>query len=183
MDASRHARLAIGAAALVLVAVQTVVAAEAPRRAVARVEAPSDIERKFIGAWQLVRIERRNAKGDVIDVQRDRIGLIMYGPAGQMIVHHQAATRPPFAAADPTGDEAKAALASVTAYFGTYAINEKEGFITHRAQGNVNPAGSGRDEKRFYRFDDDLLILQPPPTVVNGEPQTTYIVWRRVKAS
>jgi hypothetical protein len=71
-----------------------------------------------------------------------------------------------------TGEEALAALDGYTAYFGTYAIDEKAKVVTHNQWGTVQPgAVEGRD--RSYQFaPGDRLILTGGNSI---------LTWERIK--
>ncbi len=76
------------------------------------------------------------------------------------------------AGAEPTGDEAKAALADHIAYFGTYSIDERACTVTHHRAGSVQPGDKG-DVVRGYEFAGDRLILRPVGT-------TREVIWQRI---
>ena len=63
-------------------------------------------------------------------------------------------------------------------YFGTFIVNEKEGFVTHRLQGSVNP-GMAVDQKRFFELSGNRLTLKPPPGASGNQAR---IVWERIPA-
>ena len=71
-------------------------------------------------------------------------------------------------------DEALAALRSYVSYFGTYTVNEAEGYLTHHLQGNVSPPSASNDNKRFYEFSGNQLVLMPP---VGDSSVQLRIVW------
>ena len=61
------------------------------------------------------------------------------------------AERPPrYAGAEPTPEEALAALTSYTSYFGTFSVNDAQGVVTHHVQGSLNPSMEP-EQKRFFR--------------------------------
>ena len=120
---------------------------------------------RFVGTWKLVSMEQRNAKGEVIPPASpapNRTGYIIYDPAGYVAVSIMPVGRKKYAAQQPTDDEAKAAMTGYAGYFGTFIVNEKEGFVTHRLQGSVNP-GMAVDQKRFFELSGNRLTLKPPP--------------------
>ncbi len=132
----------------------------------------------FAGAWSLVRIERRDAAGELTEpVDEDRVGYLIYDPAGYMGVTLMRPDRPLYAGDAPTPDEAQAALSSYTSYFGRYTVNESEGYVTHHLEGSFNPRGTGADNQRFYRFEEDRLVLQPP---VSDTGVRSEISWERL---
>jgi hypothetical protein len=77
------------------------------------------------------------------------------------------------AGAEPTPEEAKAALADYVSYFGTYSVDARAGTVTHHRQASVQP-GPLTDYVRAYEFAGDRLILRPVGT-------TQEVVWERIK--
>jgi ABC-type cobalt transport system substrate-binding protein len=137
------------------------------------------LKSRFAGAWKLVSIETRNAKGDVVPPAAgaaNRTGYIIYDPAGYVAVSILPVTRTKNAAAQISADEAKAAIGGYAAYFGTFTPDEGGGFVTHHLEGSLNP-GMARDQKRFFEFAGDKLTLQPPPAA-NGNK--TRLTWQRM---
>ena len=138
----------------------------------------TDANNQFAGAWRLVRIERRDADGELAaPLIEDRLGYIIYDASGHMGVTLMQPDRPLFAGNEPTPEEALAALSTYTSYFGTFTVNEAEGFVTHHLEGSLNPRGTGSDYKRFYRFSGDRLTLQPP---VGENGVKSELTWERL---
>ncbi len=139
------------------------------------------IEDRFVGTWSFVSIERRNDKGEVVPFENPFTdGLIMYTPTGRMSVQLMRGGRQEYAGDRPTDEEAQAALATYTAYYGPFTVNEAEGTVTHHRQTHLNP-GSVLDVVRAYRFSGNRLMLKPPSRVVNGEELTTTLTWERIE--
>ena len=146
--------------------------------------APADPRAQFVGNWELVRRERINADGELLPMPdppspgaEGEVGYIMYDPAGYMGVVIMPPGRPAYAGDEPTGEEAVGALGTYSSYYGTFTVNEAEGYLTHHLQGNVRPPDSANDNQRFYEFEGDQLILMPPP---DDSGIKRRIVWRRV---
>ncbi len=145
----------------------------------AEMEAPNPNER-FAGAWSLVRSERRDADGELIgEPLEDRVGYIMYDPAGYMGVALMQSDREPYSEGGPTAEEALAQMGSYASYFGRFTVNEAEGYVTHHLEGSLNPDGAGSDYQRFFTFEGDNLILQPP---ASEDGARSYITWERLPA-
>ena len=87
-----------------------------------------------------------------------------------------------YAAAQPTPEEAMAALSTYTSYFGPYTIHESDGFVVHHRVGIVNPGQVGSDAQRFYEQTGNRLILKPPSTLVLGQPVQGMLTWERLSA-
>ena len=144
----------------------------------------TDPKLQFVGNWELVGRERITADGELLPTPDapspgadGEVGYIMYDAAGYMGVVIMPPGRPPYASDEPTGEEAVGALGSYTSYFGTYTVNEAEGYLTHHLQGNVRPPDSANNNQRFYEFSGNRLILMPPP---DDSGIKRRIIWQRV---
>jgi hypothetical protein len=121
----------------------------------------NDTARRLVGTWRLV---STTAAGQM-DPNRGAqpTGLIHYDAKGNMSVQIQP-DRPRAKWAvplKPTPEEAQAALAGYTAYFGTYSVDEKTQTVVHHRTGNVNPGGMGDFVRRYEFAGPDRLILRP----------------------
>jgi hypothetical protein len=126
---------------------------------------------RLVGSWRYV--------GTTFDGKADTArgvtpkGIIIYDVHGHMACHVAPDRDVTKAGAEPTGDEAKAALANHIAYFGTYSLDEQARTVTHHRQGSVQPGDKG-DVVRGYEFVGDRLILRPVGT-------TQEVLWERIK--
>ncbi len=107
----------------------------------------------------------------------DRLGYIIYDPAGYMGVTIMQPDRPPYAGNQRTPEEALASYSSYSSYFGTFTVNEAEGFLTHHLEGSLNTRGAGSDYKRFYALSGNRLTLRPPAGE-NGNK--TLLTWEKL---
>ena len=85
--------------------------------------------------------------------------------------------REEFAAGRPTPEEAKAAILSYFAYFGTFSVNEAEGTVIHHREAHLIP-NRITDGPRVYQFSGNRLRLTTPP-IMNGIIQT--LTWERIE--
>jgi hypothetical protein len=144
---------------------------------------------RFVGTYELVSIEQKDGgTGQWSRVPGfNSIGYIIYADTGHMAVQIMPKVRARFASNPPTGEEAQAALRGYTAYFGSFAVNDKESerFVVHHRFGQINP-GADPDLKRFYDFvitpnGSERLILTPAPADGGGkEKATRRLVWQRM---
>ena len=184
-------RLLISAASVGIVVWSGCSQPEPPPPAVAQSDSSSpsddpvaDERAAFVGNWELVRVERTGANGETLASpeppafgSEGAIGYLMYDAAGYMGVVIMQPGRQPYAGATATPAEAASALSSYTSYFGTYTVNEAEGYLTHHLQGNVRPPASSNDNQRFYELSRDQLVLMPP---AGDSGVRSRIVWQRV---
>ena len=137
--------------------------------------ATADPESQFAGAWTLVKIEQFDADGELrAPPIEDRVGYIIYDPAGYMGVTIMQPDRRPYASTQRTPEEGLASYSTYSSYFGTFTVNEAEGFLTHHLEGSLNTLGAGSDYKRFYTFSGNRLTLQPPPGENGNKTQLTW---------
>lgn len=139
---------------------------------------------RFVGTWKLVSIERRGANGDLLPPagssgfgSPNPIGFIVYDRAGYMGVTIMQSGRRQYAAAQPTPEEARAALGSYTSYYGTFTVNEADHVVTHHLQGSLGPGLLGTDQRRSFMLSGNRLALKPP-VGANGIQST--LTWERV---
>lgn len=133
---------------------------------------------RFVGTWKLVSMEQRNAKGEVIPAQgnQNRIGYIIYDPAGYVAVSIMPLGRKKYADAQPTDEEVKGTITGYTAYFGTFTIDQASQTVTHHLQGSLNP-GMAPDQKRGFEFAGNRLTLKPP---VGANGNQARLTWERI---
>ena len=136
---------------------------------------------RFAGIWKLVGEETRDAKDQIVsagpNVRAGRSGYIVYDAAGYMGVTIAWPARPSFAGAQPTPQEARAAMSTYTSYWGSFAVNEASRIVTHQTFGALSPATSGINQVRGFTISGNRLTLRPP-TLANGDQRT--LTWERV---
>jgi hypothetical protein len=106
-------------------------------------------------------------------------GYIIYSSAGVMAVEMMQPNRPKYTGAQPTGEEARAILASYNAYFGPYVIREADTVVVHQRAGSFNP-NTIEDVPRKFTFEGNRLTLMPPSTDPNRQG---YLVWEALPDS
>ncbi|MCH8092600.1 MAG: lipocalin-like domain-containing protein [Proteobacteria bacterium] len=79
------------------------------------------------------------------------------------------------------GAEAGAAARSHMSYCGSYEI--RAGEVIHRVAVSDFPNWVGGEQLRFYKFEDDKLILSAPPFQTRKGEITTFLIWERATAS
>ena len=132
------------------------------QRVAAQTPSASEDAKRFVGTWRIVS-----------DTQT---GIMIYDSLGNMAAQVMPKrVRPKYAGAQPTPDEAKAALTGYLAYFGTYTVDVSARTISHHRLGNINPGQIGDDAVRKYEFESaDRLILTPAES-------GNKIIWERAR--
>jgi hypothetical protein len=135
---------------------------------------------QFIGRWKLKSIEVH--RGDqVIPDTRPLVGFILYLKDGYMSVQMMVKERGLFASNYPlngTPKEYVDAGKTYLGYSGTYEIQRHT--VIHTVEMSSFPNYVGTQLIRDYKFEGDRLTLSVPPRIVDGQPQTTHLVWEKV---
>jgi len=136
----------------------------------------ADPNTRFVGTWRLARIERLGPKGDLLPAPAapafgspNPVGFLMYDPAGYMGATIMQSGRPKYAGAEPTPDEAKAALTSYVSYFGTFSVDEAGGVVTHHVQGSLNPSMEAEQRRSFEMSGNQLTLKTPAGSTGSGD--------------
>ena len=138
--------------------------------------------RRFLGFWEIDRIERRIVDGAELPTEQFAAGYLIYMPSGYMAVHLMRPDRRPYEGPRPTVLEAHAAMGSYASYFGPFSVDAGEGVVVHHRAGHLDPAGIGVDAPRAFEFRDDRLVLRPPVTTIDGQEVQTSVFWNRLSA-
>ncbi len=116
----------------------------------------------FVGNWKLVSFYSFPADGEPID--REMTGRIMYDAAGNMAAQLM-----------PDGKTEERVTPGYVAYFGTYAVDNEAGTVTHSVAGSNFSRWVGMDLVRHFEFKDGRLILS-----LKEEGRVTgSLVWER----
>ena len=139
---------------------------------------------EFVGAWKLISFERRTTAGEVTyPMGQNPVGRITYDALGRMSAQIMRPDRPKYKAASPAGMSAQekvSAFDGFIAYYGTFSVSETERVVIHHVEASLYPNWVGSDQRRFYEFSGDQLILR----AVNGSggPGTeSRLVWERAR--
>jgi len=103
----------------------------------------------------------------------------MYDKGGRMSVHITHSDRRPFKSEDPfraSSEELKDAFDAYFGYFGTYSVDEEAGTVTHHIAGASHPNYVGTDQRRFFTWQGNRLVLSTPPA---GADVTFVATWER----
>jgi Lipocalin-like domain len=142
------------------------------------------VRERIVGAWQLESRTVRSAGGELLDpvLGRQPTGRLFYDASGNMTLQMmrqeraQAISRP----ANPTDANNPRIVLGYDAYFGTYAVNEAAGTITHHVQGSLFPEDLGKDFLRAFTIDGDLFTLSFTSKSPEGLEVTRTLRFRRL---
>jgi hypothetical protein len=141
----------------------------------------SPFYRQAVGFWEHV-VERRVnvSTGAVVSENKRAPSVIVYTPGGFVGVHFPTLNRKPFAAENPTAEEARAALQGYLGYYG--ALTVYPGEVFHNILGGVSPS-AGTILRRYADIKDNELTVRLTPTA-NQQVQTqTIVVLRRLSGA
>jgi hypothetical protein len=135
--------------------------------------------RQVVGFWEHVFENRVNLTTGVTTPDTARApSVIVYTPSGYVGVHFPPVNRPRFAGAEPTPEEAAAAIRGYVGYFG--ALGVYPGMVFHQILAGISPA-QGTTLKRFYELKGtDLNIRFPVTRNQQGQETTTLVKLKRL---
>ncbi|MDB5394917.1 MAG: hypothetical protein JWM91_2423 [Rhodospirillales bacterium] len=140
---------------------------------------------KFLGSWKLVSWRISGGDGEWHQpLGSGAQGLLVYAPDGYMFAALMAADRPDFLGSDPlsgSADECLTAMHSYHTYCGRYRLEEDK--VVHSVEMCLCPNLLGSEQVRYYRFDEDRLVLSTPPVIRAGLTGVAELVWRKVPFS
>jgi hypothetical protein len=141
------------------------------------------LRNQLVGTWRFVSSTQRLADGTTRpDVQtgRDGVGYLIYTQTGQVCVVVGNSERPRWKSlAAPTEAEVRSAFDGLTAYAGTFQVNEAEHSVVHHIEIDRVPNSVGAERKRFCTISGGRLTLKAAPPLPAGVQEWT-IVWERV---
>jgi hypothetical protein len=139
--------------------------------------------RQLLGFWRHV-VERRVSEttGAVINEATRAPSVIVYTPSGYVGVHFPPLNRAKFAAAQPTDEDAQAAIRGFVSYYGAYTLYP--GLVFHH---RLIILGNGQSDslRRFYEIKGDELTLKFPPGGASplGPDGRTNVVLKRISGA
>jgi hypothetical protein len=149
---------------------------------VSKVVNRSKVVNPLVGTWSLISAEARSENNDVSYVfGRNAVGCLIYSANGYMSLAIMSANRQLFSCEDlarASVMEKAAAAETYTAYSGTYELQGDR--VIHHVKLSFFPNWVDNDLERIFHLAGDTLTLKTPP-FVHGNPQTVYIIWKRVE--
>ena len=138
----------------------------------------SPFYRQAVGFWEHV-VERRVnvSTGAVVSESKRAPSVIVYTPGGFVGVHFPTLNRQPFAAENPTAEEARATLQGYLGYYG--ALTVYPGEVFHNILGGVSP-GAGSILRRYADIKDNELTVRLTPTGNQQVTTQTIVILRRL---
>jgi hypothetical protein len=151
----------------------------------------ASVKDHLVGTWKLVSRESRLDNGEIVPdpaLGDKPSGVLIYDTAGHVAAQLSRQVR----TMDIFKDECAAITAVKTspntantvfgydAYFGSYTLHEKEGYVTHHLESALWPGNQGKDINRFFTLQGDVLTIKFT-TTQDGKSVTRTLVWQRWK--
>ncbi len=136
---------------------------------------------QLIGHWTLVSVKNEQDGKTTEPYGANPKGLFIFDRSGRYVVLQFRADLPKFASNSRdkgTPKENKAVVVGSSAHFGTYTVNEKEGFFSIRPEAATFPNWAGVDQKRFFSISKDELKIINPSGSRGG---TSTLILKRAK--
>jgi lipocalin-like protein len=118
---------------------------------------PEPVDRGLVGTWTLTSVEKPGASGSAT-VPNPR-GVLIFDAAGHALEIVTRAGRRPYAAAQATPAEARTTFDEYAGFWGSYQFDRRQGRITYKPVGAVNPALMGGELTRAVTAENDRLTV------------------------
>ena len=83
-----------------------------------------------------------------------------------------------------TPAEKVAAMETYAAYAGRYEVREQEQKVIHHVEFSLFPNWIGTAQERFYRFEEDRLVLYTEPfDSPDGGQQAAFLIWKKIRSA
>jgi hypothetical protein len=143
----------------------------------------ANVSEPFVGTWRLVSFAGYDADGrETTDYGPTPRGCLIYDQGGRMSVHITHSERRPFASGNPfrgSPEELKDAFEGYVGYFGRYTVDESAGTVTHHIEGASHPNYVGTDQRRFFTWQGNRLVLSTHPDRAEGTDVKYVAMWER----
>jgi hypothetical protein len=138
----------------------------------------------IVGSWELQSRAVQRAGGEAIDdpVLGERpIGRLFYSASGHMALQMMRQGRPQAITEPAAPENARNAriVLGYDAYFGTFAVDDAAGTVTHHIEGSLFPEDLGKDFVRRFRVDGDTFELSFTSPSPDGASITRTLTFRR----
>lgn len=151
-----------------------------------------DVREQLAGSWSLASRVSTLANGEVLPdrgLATTPKGLLIYDRTGHVAAQLSRQGRTVEMIGEECNEAAKIRGTNDTAqtvlgydaYFGTFTVNEKEGFVVHHLESALFPGDVGKDIKRNFTISGDTLTIKFNTTTADGKPVTRTLVWERLK--
>ena len=136
---------------------------------------------RFVGSWELKKWTAESTDGKtVFPFGDDAKGRITYDDAGNMAVQIMKNSRSQFLSEDPLQaqpDEVFTAYNGFIAYCGSYEVDPGRNQVVHQIRISSFPNWVGQDQRRYYEFEEDRLILSTD--LIGGSRHK--LIWKKLK--
>jgi hypothetical protein len=141
---------------------------------------------QMLGAWDL---RSRTVRADSGEVVADPIlgakpvGRLYYDASGRMGLQMMRQGREQAITIPDVADQARNAriVLGYDSYFGTFAVDEPAGTVTHHVEGSLFPEDLGKDFTRRFRVDGDTFELSFTSPPVDGRAITRTLIFQRAR--
>ncbi|OOL33296.1 hypothetical protein GQ85_02005 [Rhodococcus rhodochrous] len=142
------------------------------------------IAQRIVGAWELVEYSTTSDTGKVdYPLGPEARGLIIYSADGFMSAQIMRSGRTLYRSRNvhsgEMGERSEAA-GGYLAYSGPYRVDEDNSAVWHEVAVSLYPNWIGDDQKRYVRFEGDVMTLSSDPLVFRTTTLSPALVWRRI---
>ena len=122
------------------------------------------------GTYRLVKAVARDATGNLLPTPYggNPLGRVVLGADGRMIA----------LTCDASPDLSAGTTREYSSYTGMYTFDGKT--LVTKVDGASDPSRIGSDQVRGVRFEDGLMVLQPPLRPYGAAPERRELYWEKI---
>ncbi|MDH5544430.1 MAG: lipocalin-like domain-containing protein [Gammaproteobacteria bacterium] len=137
----------------------------------------------LIGAWRLKTFQIESSNGEIsYPFGESAQGVLLYSRCGLVSAQLMSVDRPQFESGDQqvgTPAEFEQNFRNCVSYYGTFELNEEEGFVIHHVERSMFPNWEGKPQKRFFKLKDNTLRISTPPVEWGNDRKFATLIWER----
>jgi hypothetical protein len=144
----------------------------------------------LVGRWLLKMVEEHHSDGTIIrwppPYSTETLGELIYDAGGRVSMQIARHRVPNFrsdrwadAAETASVSEMAAAYHGYSAYFGTYEVHERDGYLVHHVECALFPNLVGTHQRRRFQITENVLTLEPPAVEIASDQVARRLIWQR----
>ncbi|BBM85302.1 lipocalin-like domain-containing protein [Candidatus Uabimicrobium amorphum] len=139
---------------------------------------------KFYGVWQLERFTMSTKSGAVkfYPLGKKPFGVLIYTESGYMSVHLSKQKRKMFSSSLAMvgvgkKTEVNDTIRNYVTYCGRFSVEDNT--VKHKIESHIIPNEVGKDYVRYFKFEDDQLILETVPMKIGVFSLVGVLAWTK----
>jgi lipocalin-like protein len=152
----------------------------------------ASVKQQLVGSWKLVSRVSRLDSGEIVpdpSLGEKPSGVLIYDASGHVAAQLSRQGRTMDIFKDECGEMTSLKTSPNTAntvfgydaYFGTYTVHEKEGYVTHHLEMALWPGNIDKSINRDFKIEGDKLTIVFKTTTQDEKTVTRTLIWQKMR--